>query len=118
MACGTACVLTSEGGVNEYARDDENCLMVRPRDNEAMAKSILALLHDDALRARLCRAGLDTAKQYCHRDEARLHLQLYTQWLQDKYGESRSPMSSRRVRRDAVLPLHARPRAHSVVPAP
>ncbi len=94
MACGTACVLTSEGGVNEYARDDENCLLVRPRDNEAMAKEVMRLLDDDPLRARLRRAGLATAERYCHRDEARLHLQHYRRWLRQKYGEKQELMGS------------------------
>jgi glycosyltransferase involved in cell wall biosynthesis len=94
MACGTACVLTSEGGVNEYARNDENCLLVRPRDNEAMAKAVMRLLDDDPLRARLRMAGLATAEQYCHRDEARLHLQYYRRWLREKYGAERGLMES------------------------
>ncbi|HPF40569.1 MAG TPA: asparagine synthase (glutamine-hydrolyzing) [Phycisphaerae bacterium] len=92
MACGTACVLTSEGGVNEYARDGENCLMVRPRDNEGMAQRILHLLSDHADRNRLRRGGLETAKSFCHVDEARQHLERYTEW-----------MERRRVRNETYL---------------
>src|SRR5437764_11749458 len=39
MACGAVSVLTDAGGVREYARDDENCLLVRPRDVEAAARA-------------------------------------------------------------------------------
>ena len=86
MACGTPPVLTNEGGVNEYATDDENCLMVSPRDHGAMADRMLRLLNDPALSARLRAGGLATAQEYCHMDEARIHLDMYEQWLERKYG--------------------------------
>lgn len=89
MACGTACVLTSEGGVNEYARDGENCLMVRPRDNAGMAQRVLHLLGDHGERTRMRRGGLVTAKEYCHVDEARVHLEKYAEWRDRR--QSRSP---------------------------
>lgn len=89
MACGTACVLTSEGGVNEYARDGQNCLMVRPRDNEGMAQRALHLLSDHADRNRIRRAGLATAKAFCHIDEARIHMDAYAEWIERR--RSRTP---------------------------
>lgn len=84
MACGTACVLTSEGGINEYARHGHNCLMAPPGRPEPMAHAALRLLSDDAWRARLRENGLSTAQRYCHVDEARLHVELYRQWLDEK----------------------------------
>ena len=86
MACGTPPVLTNEGGVNEYAIDDENCLMVNPRDHEAMGDRMLRLLNDPALSARLRKGGLETAQGYCHMDEARIHMEMYEKWLVRKYG--------------------------------
>ncbi|MCB9853795.1 MAG: asparagine synthase (glutamine-hydrolyzing) [Phycisphaerales bacterium] len=97
MACGTACVLTSEGGVNEYARDGENCLMVRPRDNAGMAQQILHLLDDHADRNRLRRSGLETAKSYCHVDEAQLHLEKYDEWIDRRIARSRAALASASV---------------------
>lgn len=71
MACGTACVLTNVGGVNEYARDMENCLLVPPQAPEAFAKAILKLLEDATLRTRIKAGGRATAQHYCMRREAR-----------------------------------------------
>lgn len=71
MACGAACVATSVGGVAEYARDGRNCLLVEPRQPDASAAAILALLGQPDLRARLRGSGLDTVKRYGHKREAR-----------------------------------------------
>lgn len=84
MACGTACVLTSEGGINEYARDGRNCLMCKPRDTAAMAAAVVKLLEDDGLRTSLRRAGLEMARRYCHVDEARRHIEHYRGWLRSR----------------------------------
>lgn len=97
MASGTACVLTCEGGVNEYARDSQNCLMVRPRDNDGMAQRILHLLSDHSERNRLRRGGLETAQEYCHVDEARLHMEKYAGWIDQRRArrlKTRSPQTA------------------------
>ncbi len=64
MACGAAVVLTDSGGVREYARDGENCLLVAPGDVEALARAIDRLIADPALRSRLAQAGRATAISY------------------------------------------------------
>lgn len=79
MACGCACVLTHAGGVNEYAKDGENCLLVPPRDPQAFSDAILHLLENDDLRARLVESGQRTARDYCHRREARETLAFFRQ---------------------------------------
>ncbi len=88
MACGTPPVLTNEGGVNEYAVDNQNALMVSPRDHQAMADRMLMLLNDSTLAARLREGGLKTAQDYCHMDEARIHMEMYESWIARKYGLS------------------------------
>jgi len=88
MACGTPPVLTNEGGVNEYAVDNENALMVSPRDHQGMADRMLMLLNDPELAARLRAGGLKTAQDYCHMDEARIHMEMYESWIARKYGLS------------------------------
>jgi len=70
MACGVACVLTDLGGVLDYARHEDNALLVPPGQVELMATAVLRLLDDAALRQRLIAAGLGTAAQFCHRREA------------------------------------------------
>ncbi|MGE5346200.1 MAG: glycosyltransferase [Acidithiobacillales bacterium] len=64
MSCGAACVLTESGGVSEYAVDGENALVVPPGDSAALTRAILRLVEDEALRSRLCEAGLTTALRF------------------------------------------------------
>jgi O-antigen biosynthesis protein len=71
MACGAVCVLTNVGGVSEYARDGENCLLVPPQQPERFADAILTLLRDEGLRKTLADGGLRTVQAYCHKREAR-----------------------------------------------
>ncbi|MFV1996232.1 MAG: glycosyltransferase, partial [Verrucomicrobiales bacterium] len=64
MACGCATVLTSEGGIAEYARDGENALLVDVGARGAILEAAVKVLEDDALRARLVAGGLETAPGY------------------------------------------------------
>jgi len=82
MACGTACVLTSVGGVMEYALDGVNCLLVPPKEPEASAKAIIDILQNPGLRSRLVEGGLRTAKRFCQRREARETLAYFESLLE------------------------------------
>jgi glycosyltransferase involved in cell wall biosynthesis len=64
MACGAPVVLTDSGGVREYARDGENCLMVPTRDPAALAAAMYRLLTDRALAERLRHNGPKTARRF------------------------------------------------------
>ncbi len=64
MACGAAVVVTNCGGVSEYARDRDNCLVVRPGHADDIARAVRSLLDDDALRRRIVAGGLETAPRY------------------------------------------------------
>jgi glycosyltransferase involved in cell wall biosynthesis len=64
MACGSAVVVTDNGGSNDYARHGENCLVVPVDDSVAMGDAVLGLLRDDALRSRIATAGTETAATY------------------------------------------------------
>jgi len=68
MACGAPVVLTQSRGVTEYARPEENCLVVPPRDPPALANAIRRVLRDPALAKRLSEAGPPTARGF-HWDE-------------------------------------------------
>ncbi len=74
MACGAASVLTDLGGVQEYARHEENALLVPPGQPDAMAAAIERLLDEPALRQRLVTAGFATAARFGHRQEAQATL--------------------------------------------
>lgn len=71
MACGAACVLTKVGGVTEYARDKENCLLVPPKSPNAFAQAIIRILQNEDLKKKLIGGGFATIKDYCHKREAR-----------------------------------------------
>lgn len=64
MACGAPVVLTDSGGVREYARHGENCLVVPARDPKALAEAMLCVLADTALAQRLRRSGPPTAARF------------------------------------------------------
>ncbi len=70
MASGAACVLTASGGVAEYARHDENALVVPPGDEVALTSAILRLVEDRPLRERLAQAGLATARTFTWKKSA------------------------------------------------
>jgi glycosyltransferase involved in cell wall biosynthesis len=61
MASGCAVVTTDCGGVTDYARDGENCLVVAPGDPGAIAAAIRRLVDDPLLRSRLSEEGARTA---------------------------------------------------------
>jgi glycosyltransferase involved in cell wall biosynthesis len=63
MAASKASVATRVGGVPEVVADGESGYLVPPRDHEAMAERIIALLKDDARRARMGDAGLKRARK-------------------------------------------------------
>jgi glycosyltransferase involved in cell wall biosynthesis len=57
MACRRPVVATRAGSIPETIADGETGLLVPPQDDEALAASIVRLLRDDDLRARLAEAG-------------------------------------------------------------
>ncbi len=64
MACGRAVVTTDCGGVREFARPNENCLMTQPADPPALAKAIERLVRDPCERERLVETGTLTARAW------------------------------------------------------
>jgi glycosyltransferase involved in cell wall biosynthesis len=70
MACGTVSVVTRVGGVHEYARHGENCLLVPPKDVDAAASAVVALLSDDELHRRLRDGALATSADHSMRQVA------------------------------------------------
>jgi glycosyltransferase involved in cell wall biosynthesis len=64
MACGAAVVTTNSRGVLEFAVDGQNCLMVPPKDPDALAKAILRLLSDENLADLLRKNGPGTTAMF------------------------------------------------------
>jgi glycosyltransferase involved in cell wall biosynthesis len=63
MAASKASVATRVGGVPEVVADGETGYLVPPRDHEALADRIVALLKDDARRAQMGEAALKRARK-------------------------------------------------------
>ena len=64
MACGAPVVMTDSGGVRDYARHEENCLLVLPKQPAQLAQAMQRVLEDSALEKRLRRSGPPTAAQF------------------------------------------------------
>ena len=64
MASGCAVVTTACGGVSDFVRNGENCLVVPPDDPRALAAAIQRLVDDAPLRARLADEGVRTAAMW------------------------------------------------------
>jgi glycosyltransferase involved in cell wall biosynthesis len=64
MSCGTPVVCADSGGVRDFARDGENCLMVPARDIKAISAAIIQLLGSSELRTKLMAGGQKTAAQF------------------------------------------------------
>ncbi len=82
MSCGTACVLTSVGGVSEYAKDKKNCLLVPPARPEVFAQAILTLLKNEGFREHIIQGGRETALSFCHKREAEETLMYFNELSQ------------------------------------
>jgi glycosyltransferase involved in cell wall biosynthesis len=64
MASERPVVLTDSVGVRDYARHEVNCLIVPPRNPQAIATAILRLAHDPALAQQLVEQGKETVRHY------------------------------------------------------
>jgi glycosyltransferase involved in cell wall biosynthesis len=64
MACGLPVVASAVGGLAESVVDGRTGLLVPPRRPDRIADALDRLLRDDALRARLGRAGARRARRY------------------------------------------------------
>lgn len=76
MACGCACIVSRSGGVDEFARDNENCLMFTPKHEDELRNCLQTLLHDADLRQRLSEAGRRTAKAFSWEHSAKQFLNI------------------------------------------
>ncbi|MDB5823275.1 MAG: glycosyltransferase family 1 protein [Herminiimonas sp.] len=64
LASGVAVVSTNVGGVPYIVDHDRTALLVPPKDPEAMAAAVLALLSDPAKAQRIREAGIESVQRY------------------------------------------------------
>jgi glycosyltransferase involved in cell wall biosynthesis len=58
MACGVPVVCTDIGAVGDFAFDGETALLVPVNDADSLARAMIRMIEEDALRARLREAAL------------------------------------------------------------
>ncbi len=64
MACGCAVITSKSGGVNEYAKDNDNCLMFEPKNEVELTEKLIRLINEDNLRNKLSQEGVKTAQNF------------------------------------------------------
>jgi len=64
MACGCALVSADNGGVNEFAVDEESALIVPIKRPELLAENVIRLLSDDVLRVKIATAGCQGIQKF------------------------------------------------------
>lgn len=64
QACGVPPIGTRVGGIPDVIQDQENGLLIEPKDPEAIAKAIIRLLTDRELANRLSQRALITVQKY------------------------------------------------------
>jgi glycosyltransferase involved in cell wall biosynthesis len=64
MASGVPVIGGDVGGTRELIQDGVNGLLVRARDHQMLARKILTVLQDEAIRQKLITNGLEKVKEY------------------------------------------------------
>jgi len=64
MACGSALVTTLVAGVDEWAKNEKNCLVSMPKDVDKMFDNVLRLINDRKLEKLISNNGVETALNY------------------------------------------------------
>lgn len=77
MACGAVPVLPALGGVEEYARDEENAVIVAQGTSQEMAAAIVELVREPPRLRRLREAGIAAAQGFSIESAARSQLELF-----------------------------------------
>ncbi|WP_207495338.1 glycosyltransferase family 4 protein [Aridibaculum aurantiacum] len=76
MACGCAVITSKSGGVDEYARDDKNCLMYEPKNVEQLKQAIERLLKNRHEIYCIANEGVESSKQFSWTNSARQLLEI------------------------------------------
>lgn len=64
MRCGLPVIVTDSGGVRDYARDGENCLLIPARDVESLTAAMAKLIDSPLLCSQLAAQGVLIAHHY------------------------------------------------------
>ncbi len=84
MACGKPVVATNIGGYASVLAHGEEGLLVPPRDEESLARALLSLLENKALRQQMGAKGKIKAEKYSWTNVARQVMDYYTSILNSR----------------------------------
>ena len=76
MSCGSAVVVTDNGGVNEYIQNEYNGLICPIKDSNCLFEKIMCLVNDEKLRLKLVRNGIETAGSYSYYEMAKYFIDM------------------------------------------
>ena len=77
MHLGRGLVVTDSTGVRDYARHEDNALLVPPHDADALAAAVSRLSASPELARRLGDAGQRFARERCSEESVLSHLRSY-----------------------------------------
>ena len=66
MACGCASVIADSIGINEFARNGYNSIIVPVRNSGALARAVVKIAGNRRLKDKLVENGLGTAKTFSY----------------------------------------------------
>jgi glycosyltransferase involved in cell wall biosynthesis len=98
MAAGVPVVATRSGAIPETVKDQQTGFLVDKNDSRALAESILKLLHDDDLRAKMGRVARDWVLDNFTWDKVAEKMYKYYSDLENKPEEFRSWSNTARRR--------------------
>ena len=81
MACGCAVVVTNNGGVNEYIKDNVNGSLCPNKNVYCLYNKVLYLLNNESKRQQLVRRGLKTAREYSYEKMVNSFISLMKKYL-------------------------------------
>ncbi|NQU06222.1 MAG: glycosyltransferase family 4 protein [Calditrichaeota bacterium] len=90
QACGLAVISTDCGGVREYLIDNDNALLVPPREPVTLARTIERVIGDRKLLNRLAERGLKTCGDFCI-EKTTDQFEAALQELIEKYNKCHTP---------------------------
>lgn len=77
MAYGIPAVASKIGGIPDVVKDEENGLLVPPRDSEALADAIIYLLENDDVREKMGKSGRKKVEDYSWEKIAKMTEKVY-----------------------------------------
>ena len=92
MAIGTPVVATNVGGTRELVDHGRNGLLAPPREPNAWVGAVARLLDEPDLRARVVKAGMETARRFDRAGYVRKVLEHYRHSMQLADARSRPPI--------------------------